>query len=68
MKRVVVLIAVIALYAIFIVSFTFANNRGYIEEGLQNLSITGESSENIEDFKINTWDPMPPPPPPPPGG
>ena len=68
MKRVIALFIIIALYAVFVVSFTFANNKGLIEEGFNHLGITGESTESIDDVNTNIWDPMPPPPPPPPGG
>jgi len=55
MKRIIVLIAVLVLYAIFAVSFTFAHNIG----------TKGDTTESIKDYQIG-WDPMPNPPPPPP--
>jgi len=55
MKRIIILIAVLASYAIFAVGFTFAHNLG----------TKGERTERVQDFKIGL-DPMPNPPPPPP--
>jgi hypothetical protein len=55
MKRIIILVAVLALYAIFVVSFTFAHNIG----------TKGDSIENTNDYQIGL-DPCPNPPPPPP--
>lgn len=62
MKRIIALIAVVVFYATFSVGFTFAHNNGFIGKTLNDLTIEGEFSENIQNYKIGL-DPGDPPPP-----